>query len=225
MNNTDTPIRLLLVDDHPLLRHGLSHLFHSCRGISEVRDAASLEACIEVLNHGYSPDLVVLDLSLPDAKGVQAVQAIRALYPKLPILVLTMHDEPAVAKGAIEAGAQGFLTKGADLDTLVFAIKQVVSGNLHFESSVMASIVFNSRQQRHVGHERTTLSHREAEILELISAGLSIQNIAEELGINRKTVSTYKARIMQKLGMTSNADLIRYVTLRENPYPVKAIHP
>lgn len=207
-------ISLLLVDDHSLLRHGLSQLLSSNPFVKDIREASSLAECIDSLKSDWSPHLVILDLSLPDSSGVHAVETLRSLFPDLPILVLTMHDDPTVVKSVIGAGAQGFMTKGTDLESLIFAIRQVSAGKMHFESSVMADLLANHKYR--VGRsEKLILSQREEQILKLISVGKSIQSIADELEINRKTVSTYKARIMQKMGFESNADLIRYVTLHE----------
>ena len=209
-----SPISLLVVDDHALVRQGLCQLLRSCLSISEIREAASAGTATETIAGGYYPDLVLLDLALPDASGVQSITAIKSRWPDLPVLVLTMHDTPAVARSAIEAGAQGFVTKGAGLDTLVFAIKQIVAGAKYFDAAIVEGMM-NERPRVAAINRRTALSSREQEILGQLATGMSVQAIADQLGLSRKTVSTYKARVMDKMGFSSNADLIRYAIFFE----------
>ena len=210
-----SPLSLLVVDDHALVRQGLCQLLRSCLPIAEIREAASAASAVETIAGGYRPDLVLLDLALPDTSGVQSITAIKSRWPELPVLVLTMHDAPAVARSAIEAGAQGFVTKGSGLDTLVFAVKQIVAGAKYFDASVVEGIV-NERPRHSPVNQRAALSSREQEILGQLATGMSVQAIADQLGLSRKTVSTYKARVMEKMGFASNADLIRYAVLGEH---------
>ena len=207
-----SPLSLLVVDDHALVRQGLCQLLRSCLDIAEIREAASASAATETIAAGFKPDLVLLDLALPDTYGVQSVTAIKSRWPELAVLVLTMHDAPAVARSAIEAGAQGFVTKGSGLDTLVFAVKQIVAGAKYFDASVVESLV-NERSRHASVNRHAALSAREQEILGQLATGMSVQSIADQLGLSRKTVSTYKARVMEKMGFASNADLIRYAVL------------
>ena len=204
---------LLVVDDHALVRQGLCQLLRSCLPIAEIREAASAGAATETIAAGYRPDLVLLDLALPDTCGVQSITAIKSRWPELPVLVLTMHDAPAVARSAIEAGAQGFVTKGSGVDTLVFAIKQISAGAKYFDASVVEGLMSQSARPAASMSRRSALSAREQEILGQLATGISVQAIADQLGLSRKTVSTYKARVMDKMGFSSNADLIRYAVL------------
>ncbi len=207
-----SPVSLLVVDDHALVRQGLCQLLHSCLPIAEIREAASAGSAVETIAAGFRPDLVLLDLALPDTCGVQSISAIKARWPELPVLVLTMHDAPAVARSAIEAGAQGFVTKGSGLDALVFAVKQVLSGAKYFDAAVVEGMM-TERPRAVAVRRRSPLSSREQEILDQLATGMSVQAIADQLGLSRKTVSTYKARVMEKMGFASNADLIRYTLL------------
>ncbi len=210
-----SPISLLVVDDHALVRQGLCQLLRSCLDITEISEAASAGAAVETIASGFWPDLVLLDLALPDTIGVQSITAIKARWPALPVLVLTMHDAPAVARSAIEAGAQGFVTKGSGLDALVFAVKQILSGAKYFDASVVEGMM-NERPRAPTAKRRSALSSREQEILGQLATGMSVQAIADQLGLSRKTVSTYKARVMEKMGFSSNADLIRYTVLGDS---------
>jgi DNA-binding NarL/FixJ family response regulator len=209
-----SPISLLVVDDHALVREGLCLLLRSCLEIADIREAACAEAAIETIAGGYYPDLVLLDLVFPDASGIQPITAIKSRWPDLPVLVLTMHDAPAVARSAIEAGAQGFVTKCSSFDVLIFAIKQIFSGAKYFDASVVEGMM-NERPRVAAINRPTVLSPREQEILRQLATGMSVQAIADQLGLSRKTVSTYKARVMDKMGFSSNADLIRYSVLAE----------
>lgn len=205
-------VSLFVVDDHALVRQGLCQLLRSCLDIAEIREAGSARAAVETIAAGYWPDLVLLDLALPDTSGVQSITALKARWPGLPVLVLTMHDAPAVARSAIEAGAQGFVTKGSGLDALVFAVKQVLSGAKYFDAAVVEGMM-TERPRAVAVRRRSPLSSREQEILDQLATGMSVQAIADQLGLSRKTVSTYKARVMEKMGFASNADLIRYTLL------------
>ena len=202
-------LALLIVDDHALVRHGLRQLLASYLDIAEIREASTVAEACATLAAGYRPDLLLLDLALPDSSGIDSIATIKGRWPELALLVLTMHDAPAVARSAIEAGAQGFVTKSSGVDALIFAIKQIVSGAKYFDASVIEGIMRES-STRPPAERRPALSAREQEILRQLAAGASVQDIADQLGLSRKTVSTYKARMMDKMGFVSNADLIRY---------------
>lgn len=201
-------IRILLADDHTIMREGLKQLFALVGDIQICSEAASGAELLEQLRH-KEVDLVLLDMSMPGISGEDLIIRVRSHYPALPILVLSMHNEPQVAQRALRAGANGYVTKDRDPETLLFAVRRVASGKRFIDPLLAEQIAFGgSGLTAKAQHE--TLTEREAQILRLIAGGLSVNEIAELLTISNKTVSTHKARLMEKMGFSGNADLIRY---------------
>lgn len=183
-------LRVLLVDDHAVVREGLRALLASSPGLSIVGEAASLATALTLLRSA-SPDVVLLDLSLPDARGVAAVTAVRKAARDVAVVVLSMHDEEAHQRAARDAGADAYVVKGASIDAIVAALREVSALPVG-EPSV-----------------RPALSPREREVLAAIADGHSNPVIAELLGVSPKTVETHRAHLMEKLGVRSVASLVR----------------
>jgi len=202
------PIRLLIADDHRIVREGLKQIFDFVSEIVVVGEASDgAETMTQVARGGI--DLLVLDLSMPGISGERLIADLRARFPAVPILVLSMHNEPQVAQRAIRAGAAGYLTKECDIEDLLAALRKVASGGRFLDPQLAQQVVFAAAAQS--GHSAIDdLTTREFEVLRLITGGLSINQTAAQLGISNKTVSTHKARLMKKLGTASNADLVRY---------------
>ncbi|WP_417582146.1 response regulator [Nitrincola sp.] len=201
-------IRLLIVDDHTLMREGLKQLFALVEGIYVVADATNGAQALECLRKG-GIDLVLLDLSMPGMSGEALIKRIRIHYPQLRILVLSMHNEPQVAKRAIKAGANGFACKDSSSDALLEAIRKVAAGGRYLEPVIAEKMAFEAAGVDITPHHEI-LSDRELQVLRLLAKGKSINAIADELHISNKTVSTHKARMMDKMGFTNNTDLVRY---------------
>jgi DNA-binding NarL/FixJ family response regulator len=201
-------IRVLIADDHAIMRGGLKQLL-ALSGDMEVADEATNGAEVMEALRNPSIDLVLLDMTMPGISGIDLITRIRARDPRLPILVLSMRNEAQVARGALKAGATGYLTKDSEPEVLIGAIRKTAAGNRFIDPLLIEQIVFESDEfvQRHA-HER--LSKREFHILGLLARGKSVNTIAEELAISNKTVSTHKARLMQKMKFGSNAELVRY---------------
>jgi two-component system, NarL family, invasion response regulator UvrY len=197
--------RILLIDDHPIVRLGvrriLSEHFNPVH-IGEAGDADSGAA--QALNEDW--DVVVLDITMPGAVGLDVLKHLREERPSLPILVLSIHPANQFARRALHAGASGYLTKDSAPSELVGAIEDVKRGKRYVSDAVKATM--GGARARIATHE--TLSDREYQALRMLGSGRTVSEISEELGLSVKTVSTYRARVLQKLGMRTNAELMRY---------------
>lgn len=201
-------IRIIIADDHTLFRVGLRQMLHSFAGIEVVQEATNAAEALAAANAGGA-ELIVMDLTMPGASGTSLVEQIRKAQPALPILVLSMHDEPGTVRRALQAGASGYITKGSSPDTLFTAVTRVGAGERFIDPSVAASLAFDTAAHAG-GAAHQSLSPREWEVLRLIAQGVMLSQIAELLHLSPKTVTTHKTHLMEKLGIGNNADLIRY---------------
>lgn len=199
---------LMLVDDHAIVREGLKQLFALAPELEVLAEATNGAAALDLLRR-RCPDLVLLDLAMPGLSGEDLVASMRSRFPDLPILVLSMFHEPQIAQRALQAGANGYLSKDCDPETLLSAIRKVAAGG-RFLAPGLAELMAFEAAGLHDQPEHARLSQRELQIFRLIADGYSINEIAAQLEISNKTVSTHKARVMGKMGFLSNADLIRY---------------
>jgi len=201
-------IRVLIADDHVVVRSGLKQLFELMGDIVVTGEATNGEEVLAALTRGQF-DLLLLDLTMPGISGVNLIGRIKAQNANLPVLVLSMHNELQIAKRVLQAGASGFVTKGSGEDTLMSAIRRVAAGGRFVDPIVVEQMLFEKPTAgESAPHER--LSERELHIMKLFAKGRSVNEIAEELFISNKTVSTHKTRLMQKLNFQNNAELIRY---------------
>lgn len=207
-------IRLLIADDHFLVREGLKMVLSSTRDITVVGEACNGG---EVLSAIRSADInvLLLDMSMPGITGPELVKRIKSERPRLPILVLTMHAEAQFAAKALQTGADGYITKGKGGEMLASAIRKVASGQRYIDPDLAEKIIFDVRVPADSVQEQ--LTDRESQILNLLQVGKTVTQIANELAISPKTVSTHKIRVMQKLNCQSNAELLRYS--REDTLP------
>lgn len=199
-------IRLLLADDHAIVREGLKRLLALDEGILVVGEAVNGGQVLEMAARS-DIDVIMLDMSMPGLSGTDLIGRLRARDHGIPILVLTMHDEPQIAKRALRAGAAGYLTKDSDPEHLLEAIRRVAGGRRYILPALAEQMVFEPDEEATL-HVR--LSDRELQILPMLARGVSLNDIADQLAISSKTVSTHKARLMQKMGFQCNAELIRY---------------
>lgn len=201
-------IRILVADDHAVVRAGIKQI------LSEHHElVVAAEACTgrEVLARLREQpfDLVILDISLPDRSGLDVLKQIKSLYPKLAVLVLTMHAEAQYAVRVLKAGAAGYLNKESAPQELVTAITKLARGGRYVSSSLAEKLVFDiGLDQTKPPHEY--LSDREFEVLLMIAKGMRIKEIGEKLCLSVKTVSSHRARILTKMRMRTNAELIQY---------------
>ena len=201
-------IRILIADDHALMREGVKQLIALSSDVVVAGEADNGEQVMALLRGGGF-DLVLLDMTMPGVSGADLISWIRAHNPSLPILVLSMHNEPRVIMRALQAGASGYLTKDNDPRNLMIGIRKVGAGGQFIDPQLAEQMAFHgSAFGQSPPHSR--LSGRELHILRLLVRGTSINKIAEELLISNKTVSTHKARLMQKMDIQSNAGLVRY---------------
>jgi DNA-binding NarL/FixJ family response regulator len=203
--------RIVIVDDHPLFRKGLEQLIHSDGGFAVCGEAGNASEAMEVIRK-LDPDLAIVDLSLPGANGIELIKNIRAEFPKLPILVLSMHDESLYALRALRAGAEGYVMKHEAMANVIRAIDEVFSGRPYL-SPAMAAQVITKFAHRPLGDETDVverLSDRELEILELIGKGTEVRQIAKQLHLSPKTVETHRAHIREKLQLKNAREVARF---------------
>lgn len=201
--------RVIVADDHTLFRVGLIRMLSSFAGIRIVAEAADAAGVLAAIAQ-EDAELIILDLSMPGANGVSLIDTVHRTRPNLPILILTMHDEPALTKQALRAGASGYVTKNADPETLAEAVTRVSQGGRYVAPGIAESLAFDFSADD--GERKQALTAREFEILRLIAQeGLSLKEIADRLGLSPKTITSHKANLMLKLGIANNVELIRYV--------------
>ena len=201
-------IRVVIADDHTILREGLRQLLGSAPDIAIVAEAADGH---EVMSRVRSDefDVLLLDMSMPGKSGIELIKQVKAERPKLRVLVLSMHEEQQYAVRALKAGASGYMTKDAAATQLVSAIRKVASGGAFITAEVAEQLALGAMPNSD-GPPHTRLSDREYEVFQLLVAGDSVSDIAARLNVSGKTVSTHKARLMEKLGLDNPADLVRY---------------
>lgn len=201
-------IRLMIADDHAIMREGLKQLFALTGDLQVAAEAENGAVLLERLCQG-GIDLLLLDMSMPGISGEDLLLRIHAQHPQLPILVLSMHNEAPIAQCALRAGASGYLTKDRDPETLLLAIRRVAAGGRYIDAGLAEQIAFAaSGLGPHNQHD--ALTDRELQVMRLLARGLSVTRIAAQLVISHKTVSTHKARLMEKMGFASTADIVRY---------------
>lgn len=200
-------MRLLLIDDHPLLRAGVRQLIVNRWPDAEVIDASDLASAMRLAPGCRA---AVLDLSLPDAHGIEALVRLRRVEPKLSVLVLSMHAEEAFAARALQMGAAGYLTKDRAGEELVTALERVLAGGRYITASLASRLadMLTGTDPARAAHE--LLSVQELRVALLLAQGRSVADIAATVHLSVKTVSTYRARALEKLHLTTNADLTRY---------------
>lgn len=203
-------MRILVVDDHGLTRRGVREVLVA-HGVA-VDEAASGGEALE-LTRANPYDAVLLDISLPDRDGLDVLKQIRSQLPHLPVLMLSMHDEEQYAVRALKAGASGYMPKGVAADLLWGAVQKIVSGG-SYVSPALAESLAGDLQGRSAGEPHARLTDREFQIFRAIAEGASMRTIASTLGLSIKTVNTHRANILQKMGLRSNAELIRYAIER-----------
>lgn len=201
-------VRVVVADDHPIVREGLRRILEREAGIAVVGEADRGDALATLVRDTHA-DVVVLDIGMPGPLFVELIPAIAGARSRARVLVLSGHPEEAYAVHALRAGAAGYLNKAYATDRLVEAVRRVHEGGRYI-SPVLAEQLAEqvARDAGSPGHHR--LSNRELEVLRLLGTGFSLKQIAGRLRVNAKTVSTYRARILAKLGLKTNADLVRY---------------
>ena len=202
-------LRILIVDDHPIVRQGLRQTLGDAADVGELGEAATGQQALDLIRQ-RDWDAVVLDIGLPGRGGLDVLKDIKHERPRLPVLILSMHAEDQYAVRAIRAGAEGYLTKEAATEKLLDAIRKITTGG-RFISPDLADVLATELAGGASGPPHASLSDREFEVLRLIGSGLTVGDIADRLALSVKTVSTYRTRILEKMRMKNNAELMQYV--------------
>jgi DNA-binding NarL/FixJ family response regulator len=208
-------LRVYLADDHAVVRAGLKALINAEPQMEVSGEAGDgRTACQEVQE--LQPDVVVMDVSMPQMNGAQATAQLKQVCPSVKVLALTVHEDKGYLRLLLEAGASGYMLKRAAAEELIHAIRTVAAGGVYLDPALAGKVVgsFVRPPAGRGAPESGDLSDREAEVVRLIAAGHSNKEIASRLGLSVKTVETYKARSMEKLGLDSRADLVRYAVQR-----------
>ena len=219
-----SPIRVLVVDDHAVLRQALRHLLESSPGVEVVGDASNGRDAVELAER-LKPDVVLMDSVMPGLNGIEATRQIRKRMPKVKVLMLTGYMEDEQISNALQAGASGYVVKKSEIDELLLGIQAVFRGNPYFSSSIGEGNVTDYLWQLRSNEGRAgydLLTAREREVLQLIAEGYSNQKIGAELYISVKTVEAHRAHIMSKLHARNRTDLIRYA-LRKGIVGLEAV--
>lgn len=211
MQTTKTPpARILVVDDHAIVRHGMGVLLAGAGDLSICGEAATYEDALQAAR-SLKPDAMVIDLILQDRSGLDLIRALRAEGITIPLLVLSMHDEATHAEKALRAGAQGYVMKEDADEVLVDALRAILSGGLYISDQVNLRLL-RTYVDREAGTEEngvSTLTRREQEIFECVGRGMTTRKIAEKFGISARTVEVHRARVKKKLGCEDTAQFLR----------------
>jgi DNA-binding NarL/FixJ family response regulator len=201
-------IRILLVDDHPVVRHGIRTILTERIKGAVVGEAGDAESALEQVRENPW-DVVVADISLPGASGLDLIKQLRRSNPALPTVVISMHPAAQFARRALSAGAYGYLTKDSDPGEFITAIEDARRGRKYVGRDPGDVLLRWSNRSVATPHE--ALSDREYQVLRMLGSGLTVSDVARDVGLSVKTVSTYRSRVLKKLGMRTNAELMRYV--------------
>jgi two-component system invasion response regulator UvrY len=200
-------IRVLIVDDHDIVREGVKQIVAETTDIAVGGEARTGAEALEAVRRG-GWDVVVLDLNLPDRSGVEVLAQIRSMAPQLPVLILSMHNQVSYAARVLKAGASGYVSKDSAREHLVQAVRKLARGERFLTPAVAESLAFGVSAEGENRHTR--LSDREFEVLCLIAAGKPPREIAADLNLSVKTVATHRARLLAKMGLKNNAQLVQY---------------
>lgn len=199
-------ITVVLADDHAIFRDGIKEILASAGGFELTGEVSSGSELLELLRH-CKPDVVVTDVNMPGISGIDLIARIHGQYPTLPILVLSMLDEPQIASYAIKAGARGYVTKNSNSTELLTALREVAGGGRYIEREIAERLLFNNDS---MGALHCALSARERSVFDLLVLGKDANEIAEALCISNKTVSAHKMNLLEKMKMKNTAELVKY---------------
>lgn len=203
--------RILIVDDHPVVRRGLAQLIADEPDMEVFGEAATGAEALKCLDD-LQPDVVIVDISLKDSHGIELIKQIKARDDQVKMLVWSMHDESLYAERALRAGAMGYLNKEEPIDRVIEAIRQVLRGHVHLSSKMVEKLLHRavSGSEPHERSNIETLSDRELEVFELIGQGLTTREIAKKLHLSIKTIETYRENVKAKLDLKTGGELTRH---------------
>lgn len=200
-------IKIIIVDDHPIVRQGLKQIIEGEQDMCLVGQAENAREALQVIRQTPC-DIVVLDITLPGASGIDVLNQLKRDRPNLPVLIMSVHEEEQYAPRVFKAGASGYLTKGSIPEELIKAIRKIVSGGKYISPSFSETLIPGHKTSGATLHEN--LSDREFQILCMIAEGKALKEIGDTLCISDKTVSTYRTRILEKMKMKTNAEMVKY---------------
>lgn len=199
--------RILVVDDHPVVQEGLQHILKPTGEFEVTKSLTTGQQTIQWLRKNAC-DAVILDVNLPDMDGLELFKRIHGEWSKLPVMIYTMHDDPGLAVRLLKAGAHGYLSKDAPSSELITGLRRICNGGRHVPDHIAAHLVELMQENR--GTDHRALTDREFGVFRKLAAGKGITAIAHEMNLSPSTISTYRARIFEKMGFANNAELVRY---------------
>lgn len=200
-------IRIITVDDHAVVRHGLKQIIEEEPDMKVVGEAGNGRDAISVIRQTAS-DIVILDITLPEMSGIEVLHHLRRELPDIPVLIMSMHEEEQYALRVLKSGASGYLQKDTIPEEMIKAIRKIIAGGKYISPSFSETLIPGQKLSEKPLHEN--LSDREFQIMCMIAHGKALKDIGEALCISGKTVSTYRTRILEKMGMKTNADIVGY---------------
>ncbi|MDX2082068.1 MAG: response regulator transcription factor [Terrimicrobiaceae bacterium] len=203
--------KVLIVDDHPVFRHGISSLINAEPDLTVCGEAGTSPTALDAMRN-LQPDVALLDISLPGTNGIELIKLMKAEQPRLPILMLSMHDESLYALRALRAGALGYVMKAEALNHVISALRKVLKGEIYVSERFSERLIFKAIQSIDggMGSPVDKLSDRELEVLQLLGRGFGTREIAEELHLSIKTIETHRAHIKEKLGFKDAGEMVRF---------------
>ena len=209
--STEKIIKIIIADDHPLFRRGLKHALEETPDIEVIGEASNGDSLLSMIKSD-NLDMVLLDISMPGKSGLDLLKQLKSEYSKLPILILSVYPEEQYAVRFIKAGASGYLTKESAAEKLAEAIRKIAAGGKYASTAVIEKLAFDFSDSEKPLHE--TLSDREYQVFGMIAIGKSLTEIGVDLSLSVKTISTHRTRILEKMKMKKNAELIHYAITR-----------
>ena len=208
------PLRLLLVDDHPVLRAGLKAMLSAEADLHVVAEADDGASAVDLALE-LSPDLILMDVTLPHVNGTEATRRIKLARPTLAVLALSVHEELSFARMLLDAGANGYALKRSACDELVRAVRIVAAGGTYLDPALAGHLLRAAPRGRSSSRASTVvLSERETEVVKLLAEGLTMKEMAQQLALSPRTLETYRARALEKLELKTRAELVRYAVQR-----------
>ena len=209
--STKETIKIIIADDHPLFRRGLKHALEETSDIEVIGEASNGDNLLSMIKSN-NLDMVLLDISMPGKSGLDLLKQLKSEHSKLPILILSVYPEEQYAVRFIKAGASGYLTKESAAEKLAEAIRKIAAGGKYASTAVIEKLAFDFSDSEKPLHE--TLSDREYQVFGMIAIGKSLTEIGVDLSLSVKTISTHRTRILEKMKMKKNAQLIHYAITR-----------
>lgn len=209
--------KVIIADDHSIIRQGIKKIISESACYSVVGEAASVFELKNVLKEQHA-DVLILDLSMPGGAGIETLKEIKGDYPKLPVLILSFHGENQYGLRAFKAGAAGYLTKECTPEQLLEALKKIITGKRYFSNITLNMIFDELENKKNSISPHQNLSDREFHVFSMLGHGVKVTEISKDLSLSVKTVSTYRQRVLNKMHMTTNAEMVKYFIFHEDEF-------